>query len=99
ADITSQPLGIDGSVEYHQATVQLEPGDLIVLYTDGVSEAPNRVGRRYGFEQIDRILESSQTPQFFVEQLLADVRTFTQGVPQEDDVCVVAFSRQATKAK
>jgi serine phosphatase RsbU (regulator of sigma subunit)/pSer/pThr/pTyr-binding forkhead associated (FHA) protein len=99
AEITSQPLGIDGSVEYRQATVQLEPGDLVVLYTDGVSEAPNRVGRRYGFEQIDRILANSETPQFFVEQLLADVRTFSQGMPQEDDVCVVAFSRQATKAK
>jgi phosphoserine phosphatase RsbU/P len=99
AEITSQPLGIDGAVEYRQATVQLEPGDLILLYTDGVSEAPNRIGQRYGFEQINRILEGTQSPQTFVERLLADVQEFSQGVPQEDDVCVVAFARQAAKAK
>jgi serine phosphatase RsbU (regulator of sigma subunit)/pSer/pThr/pTyr-binding forkhead associated (FHA) protein len=99
ADITSPPLGIDASVEYRQATTQLEPGDMVVLYTDGVTEAPSRDGRRYGFEKIEHILESADSAQYFVEQLLADVRAFTQGVPQEDDVCVVAFSRQATKAR
>lgn len=99
ADITSPPLGIEVNVEYRQATVHLEPGDVVVLYTDGVSEAPSRDGQRYGFDRITHILKSSANSKYFVEQLLADVRTFTQGVAQEDDVCVVAFARQATKAK
>jgi sigma-B regulation protein RsbU (phosphoserine phosphatase) len=99
ADITSPPLGIEVDIEFSQATVHLEPGDLVVLYTDGVSEAPSRTGERYGFEKINDILRASTNAKYFVEQLLADVRTFTQGVPQEDDVCVVAFSRHATKAR
>jgi serine phosphatase RsbU (regulator of sigma subunit) len=99
AAITSPPLGIEIDLEFRQVTVQLEPGDLVVLYTDGVSEAPNRDGQRYGFERIDHILKSSTKAQSFVENLMADVRAFSQGVPQEDDVCVVAFSRQATNAR
>lgn len=99
ADITSPPLAIDSGTEYRQASADLEPGDLVVLYTDGVSEAPNREGERYGIERISAVLQSSTDPRSFVENLLADVRTFAAGTPQEDDVCVVAFSRQATKAR
>jgi serine phosphatase RsbU (regulator of sigma subunit) len=99
ADITSPPLGIDPCLEFQQATVQLDPGDLVVLYTDGVSEAPDLDTHRYGFERIDRVLEASATPKIFVEKLIADVAQFSHGVPQADDVCIVAFLRQATKAK
>lgn len=95
AEITSQPLGIDEDVQYQQRTVSLEPGDLVVLYTDGINEAPNRDGERYGNERVHQILAQSTTPQHFVELLLADIRNFCQGVNrQEDDMCVVAFARR-----
>ena len=47
-DVACPPLGIDGSITYREDTVKLEPGDIVLLYTDGVSEAPSSTGERYG---------------------------------------------------
>jgi serine phosphatase RsbU (regulator of sigma subunit) len=94
ADISSPPLGIDPDLRYQQARVALQPGDVVLMYTDGVSEARGRGGAMYGIQRIQKTLATGGNPKEFVTKLLADVRRFTKGHPQEDDVCVVAFSRQ-----
>jgi len=95
ADISSPPLGIDPSISYQQATVSLEPGDLVMMYTDGISECPSPDGKRYGVERVHEIVAASGDAEDLVAKLLADVQSFTQDTPQEDDTCIVAFSRNA----
>jgi serine phosphatase RsbU (regulator of sigma subunit) len=118
AESTAPPLGIDPSLAYAQSKACLEPGDLVMMYTDGVSEAPNLTGSRYGVDRIREVLAKSTDPKSLVERQLADVLAFSrtrsldltgayavdqltggsaisQGAPQQDDVCIVAFSRRS----
>jgi sigma-B regulation protein RsbU (phosphoserine phosphatase) len=55
------PLGIMGGQDYHQATVQLERGDLLLLYTDGITEAPapckpTEEAERFETDRLDAVL-------------------------------------------
>jgi len=94
-DIVSPPLGIDAEIRYREAKTQLEPGDVVVMYTDGVSEAPNPDGRRFGIERVRAALARGTDARSAIAALLEDVKAFRQSEPQEDDVCIVAFSRDA----
>ncbi|MGE0756661.1 MAG: SpoIIE family protein phosphatase [Pirellulaceae bacterium] len=81
-EVTAPPLGIDPNLEFSQATAELEPGDRVMLYTDGISEAPNLAGSRYGVDRIRDICTEPLSPQALIERLLADVLAFscTRGV-------------------
>jgi sigma-B regulation protein RsbU (phosphoserine phosphatase) len=99
--LTGIPLGIYGDEAWEQAEVQLEPGDLLVLYTDGITEARNGQGGLFG-EQ--RLLESvnaklrgasSRRPaaQEIQDAILADVHRFAGDVPQSDDIALAVLLR------
>ena len=92
-DIVGLPLGVLDR-PYREQTVTLEPGDTLVLYTDGVTEARSPDGGFYG---VDRLREVVRTADDDVEILgpaiLDDVRLFAAGRPQSDDLTIVCFSR------
>ena len=92
-DIVSPPLGIDDRLAFDQATTELEPGDVVTLYTDGVTETTQKDGSMYGHERVLRVAENTVDSQQVVNALMQDVTRFADGQPQEDDICVVAFSR------
>jgi sigma-B regulation protein RsbU (phosphoserine phosphatase) len=86
-------IGLLPHAPYAQAAEQLDPGDVIVLFSDGVSEAFNAAGDDFGEA---RLLEVSQagaggTAQALVEQIIAAVRAFTRGAPQSDDITVMVI--------
>ena len=61
--LTGIPLGIESDVTYEQRTLHLIPGDLILLYTDGVTDAMNAQGQDFGMERLERVLqEQFQSP-------------------------------------
>ncbi len=93
ADSSCPPLGIDGSITYCEDTVQLDPGDIVLLYTDGVSEAPNANSDRYGMDRVAAVLANSTNAVNAGERLLREMTAFAGQREQEDDVCIVAFSR------
>jgi len=93
-DIVSPPLGIDERLVFDQATTELEPGDVVVLYTDGVSEALHKDGSMYGNDRVVRVAHQAVHAQQIVNALMQDVISFNEGRSQEDDICVVAFSRE-----
>jgi serine phosphatase RsbU (regulator of sigma subunit) len=95
AELSSPPLGIDPTLQYQQTTVDLEPGDVVMMYTDGISECPSPKGPRYGNDRVHKMLSNAGDAEELLANLLADVREFTQHLPQEDDTCIVAFSRNA----
>jgi serine phosphatase RsbU (regulator of sigma subunit)/pSer/pThr/pTyr-binding forkhead associated (FHA) protein len=81
-------LGLFPQATYDEETVQLEPGDVIVAFSDGVSESMNLAGDQYEESRIEACVRRNydQSPSEILEALLADVRTFSEGTPQHDDL-------------
>jgi phosphoserine phosphatase RsbU/P len=93
---TSTPLGINADEGYESVAVSLEPGDVVILYSDGVSDAHDRRGKRFGDQRLRE--ELAQAPQGVAavgEAILAAVRDHASGRPQFDDITIVCFGRNA----
>lgn len=76
--------------KYTKHEVQLSKGDEIFLYTDGVTEATNYHGQMYGEERLDRILAFEfSSPKKVCDGVLADIRAFTKGAEQSDDITML----------
>ncbi len=75
--------------------VVLDPGDVLFQFTDGVTDAVNAAGERFGTRRlIDAVRQhSGLQPQKFVDRILEQVITFTSGSPQFDDITMVAVKR------
>ena len=86
------PLGIFGGTPYRQDSVRLAPGDLLVIFTDGITEAPNASEEEFGEKRLERLLrENADLPTSGLCQLiLQTVDRFQAGEPQQDDMTVVA---------
>lgn len=85
---------------YESDTIQLHPGDALVLYTDGVTEAMNKERRLLGGEGIKQALRSCSvdTPPATISQcLLEQVKRFASGQPQSDDIAILAIRYYGTK--
>lgn len=81
---------------YPQETYELVPGDVIVLYTDGINEAMNRKGQEYGMRRLRSVLVTGPVaPQAVAERIIADIRRFVGNTPQSDDQTIVAFGLSA----
>ena len=56
-EVVDVPLGLIAGTSYSQTAIQLEPGDLLLLYTDGVNEAHDESGTQLGLERLFPSLE------------------------------------------
>jgi len=87
------PVGaLDGS-HYDSETFQLEPGDILVAYTDGLTESDNPCGKAFGQERLKRILCScaAEQPQEILQHILRDLSAHSAGSPQMDDLTLVVM--------
>ena len=88
------PLGIMNDYEYEQFTTTFHPGESLTLYTDGINEAFNEQDEQYGEERLlESIANSSVDSNQRGEQILANVQKFLGNAVQNDDMCLVTFSR------
>ena len=87
------PLGIKMNLCNKPCAFILEAGDMIFLYTDGISEAFNTENCEYSINRISEVLQNSaiQTPYEMVNYVVNDVNRFTQGTEQSDDISVLAI--------
>jgi sigma-B regulation protein RsbU (phosphoserine phosphatase) len=92
------PLGVLGEEEYAEATLTLAPGDLLLLYTDGITEAmgpPAPDGRReiFGLERLDEVLRGCATSNAAdcIRGVRAALASFTGGAAPRDDETLVAL--------
>jgi sigma-B regulation protein RsbU (phosphoserine phosphatase) len=84
------PLGITSDGPYHEHFQQLQPGDQIVFYTDGITEAHNMEGKMFGTERLDRVLENcALQASALLEAVLDSVHQFANSRPAEDDRTVI----------
>ncbi len=92
---TGLPLGMFRESEFSSTRVQLEAGDMLFLYTDGLSEA-RREDEEYG---VDRVLtlvrqQSARQPCDLIAACLDDLRTFTSNAQCLDDLTLLALRRR-----
>jgi serine phosphatase RsbU (regulator of sigma subunit) len=83
-------LGVYPEVDVAATTVRLEPGDMMVLYTDGVTETRG-VNGFYGADRLARVVGSPAPggAEALAERLLADVVAFQRGRPRDDIALLV----------
>jgi sigma-B regulation protein RsbU (phosphoserine phosphatase) len=92
-EVVDLPLGLIAGTSYRQTAVQLEPGDLLLLYTDGISESYDESGTQLGLERLLSIARSLPTESAVAaaKELLAVVTRFRGAAPSADDETVVAL--------
>ena len=87
------PLGILDDVEYEESRFQLQPGDKIVFYTDGIVEAMNAQKEMFGFERLLEVVGRSET--MSADDLLREindrVNDFVGSAIQHDDLTVIVI--------
>lgn len=101
ADEPGPALGLLGDTIYEETLATLDPGDALLLFTDGLFEAANGAGDEFGRKRLADALASRlalATPAL-IDALLADIQAFraTETKAFEDDVCVVAVDRAAVR--
>ena len=96
---SGRPAGLMPLNPIERETIPLESGDTFVLFSDGVSEAMNTDDDFYGEERLLAALAATPgaTPAETVTRVLTDVRAFTAGAKQSDDITVLA-ARYASRA-
>ena len=87
------PVGMFAEAEYQSSRVNLEPGDFLVIYTDGVSEACNVQNELFEESRLRKIVEeySGDSVEGMADAIREGVKSFTQGAPQSDDITVLVI--------
>jgi anti-sigma regulatory factor (Ser/Thr protein kinase) len=90
------PVGALPDWEYEGQQVQLKSGDMMFIYTDGLSEAHNHDDQLFGRKQVLRIAEAHRddTAQQLVQTMEAEVKRHTGDAPQSDDITLLAIKWQ-----
>jgi serine phosphatase RsbU (regulator of sigma subunit) len=89
------PLGLRDHLRLQPGSVELCPGDLLVLFSDGIPEAAHRAsGTDFGFDRLRHLVEPGGTPQQVHHRILADLDLFLRGEPRADDVSLVVVGRE-----
>jgi sigma-B regulation protein RsbU (phosphoserine phosphatase) len=90
------PIGMYAEVQFKATQFQLAKDDILVAYTDGITEAANISGELWGVERLESLLRSCSrmAPGEIVERILGKVSDFANGEPQRDDVTLVVMKVQ-----
>jgi sigma-B regulation protein RsbU (phosphoserine phosphatase) len=94
---TGAPLGLmSPNLAYGETTNALEPGDTLVLYSDGVTDAQNAAGEEFGEARTQALLRSlaGRPADEIVTEVLGALEEFVQGTPQFDDMTILVLRRQ-----
>ena len=89
-------VGVYNNVVYKEDTLQMESGDTLVMYTDGVTEASNPAKQLFGLDRFCSTLSSlaDKNCRQIIEVVKADISDFTTGAEQNDDITILALKRK-----
>jgi sigma-B regulation protein RsbU (phosphoserine phosphatase) len=95
------PLGVRTDAVYETGTASLEPGDLLVIFTDGVVEAVNDRGEEYGDARLVSLIgqKPEESAKETVRRLMADLDAFVGSARQHDDLTVLIARATAFKSE
>ena len=93
------PIGLFPGIQYEQHTFTLEPGDLLVGFTDGVTEAPNREGVEFGDQRlIELLIRDIEKP---LDRIAGEIRdsvaAWTSDLERHDDTTLVLARRRPAR--
>ncbi len=97
-ELNGLPLGVLDGNGYEEQVAQLDPGDVLLLYTDGITEATDRAEEMYGYERLEQVVlrEQVRRPRSLVAALLQELRAWSAG-DQADDITIVALRRRLSR--
>ncbi len=86
------PLGILQGMVFRQEAASLDPGDTVILYTDGIVEAMNAKNELYGYNRLEALVRIAPSePDKLKSAIIEDVNRFTGLTSQHDDMTLVCF--------
>ncbi|HEY3345854.1 MAG TPA: SpoIIE family protein phosphatase [Anaerolineaceae bacterium] len=93
---TGMSLGVIEQAEWKQRMTRLNPGDLLVLYTDGITEAENPQGEAFGEDRLIDVAfaKANCTAQVIQTALLDEVHHFVGSAPRQDDIALIVIRRE-----
>jgi sigma-B regulation protein RsbU (phosphoserine phosphatase) len=88
-------LGMFDSASYETCALHLSKGDMLVVYSDGLTDAHNRQEEMFGEERLLELIEQEAPSgsRALEQKLLKAVEEFTQGTPQTDDITFVMVEK------
>jgi sigma-B regulation protein RsbU (phosphoserine phosphatase) len=94
-DVSGLPLGVMEDSDYQQTEVQLNQGDVVVIYSDGVTDARSPGDELYDSQSnhrlLKRVAQSVGGPEAVGRAILQDIREFSAGHSQADDITLVCL--------
>jgi serine phosphatase RsbU (regulator of sigma subunit) len=86
-------LGVSRRVDFAEVKLKLEPGDIVVFYTDGVTEARNAAGDLFGLERLGQAIAAhrAEDPDAMIREVLAALDRFAGAAQREDDLTIVVM--------
>jgi serine phosphatase RsbU (regulator of sigma subunit) len=96
-EANGMPLGLFPVVEYDRVETMLAPGELVLLYTDGITEAANPHGEEYGLERLQAVVgrHKGEPLVAIAVAIEASIEVFVDGTPFGDDRTMVMLRREA----
>jgi sigma-B regulation protein RsbU (phosphoserine phosphatase) len=87
---------LDFGVPYESAFIQMEPGEKILFYTDGITEAMNENNEEYSDERLELFFLNNKpaNAESFIENLMTDIKKHTADTPQSDDITALYLIRK-----
>jgi len=91
---TGMPLGLMAGMTYEQKEITLQPGENVLLYSDGLAEAHSQHHEMFGFPRIEKFVGAHSEGAELIDSLLAELEQFTgEDWEQEDDITLRALQR------
>jgi sigma-B regulation protein RsbU (phosphoserine phosphatase) len=86
-------LGMLPDMPFQEEKIQLNSGDLLLMFSDGITEAMNDREEEYGEKRLMKLLKEhgGLAPEALLEKIVAEVRAFTGGTQQQDDMTLVVI--------
>jgi len=89
------PMGMFDAAAYESSIFHLDPGDTLVVYSDGLTDARNQQDEMFGDDRLLKLIrqEAPSGSQALEQVLLKAIEEFTQGTPQTDDITFVVIEK------
>lgn len=97
-DARGMPLGLMPGMDYKPSTAVIRPGDSLLLYSDGITEAHNDNREMFEDQRLADIVGRRISGERLIDECLSDLARFTGDVEQEDDITLVTLERRAGAA-
>jgi sigma-B regulation protein RsbU (phosphoserine phosphatase) len=95
-DSEGVPIGIDAEWDYPQTTFRVEKDDLLIFYTDGITEAMNIKDQQFGFERLKQVIAENgdDEPAALKKKIFAAIDEFVGSASQHDDETLIIVRKK-----